>query len=163
MPIYEFYCPDCNTVFSFFSAKVETERRPDCPRCRRPDLDRRPSRFATLSSLGVPDGDQDPLAGVDEGTLERAMEALADGVGESEDPRRLASALRGFGKESGLSLGPKMEAMLGRLEAGEDIETLEAEMQEPGDDSVEDYFRLKRQLTGADHRKPRRDEELYFF
>ena len=45
MPIYEFYCPDCHTVFSFFSSAVDTAASPACPRCSRPGLGRRPSRL----------------------------------------------------------------------------------------------------------------------
>jgi putative FmdB family regulatory protein len=33
MPIYEFYCPDCHTVFSFFSSRIDTAVRPACPQC----------------------------------------------------------------------------------------------------------------------------------
>ena len=93
------------------------------------------------------------------------MESLADGVGDSEDPRQLAQALRGFGRESGLALGPKMEAMLERLERGEDIETLETEMETSEDDELEDYFRLRKGLAGrgAARQRPQVDDELYFF
>ncbi|MCK4728291.1 MAG: zinc ribbon domain-containing protein, partial [Desulfobacterales bacterium] len=34
MPIYEFYCEDCNTIFNFFSRSVNTTKRPPCPRCK---------------------------------------------------------------------------------------------------------------------------------
>ena len=40
MPIYEFYCPDCNTLFNFFSSRINTEKKPDCPKCGRKELDR---------------------------------------------------------------------------------------------------------------------------
>ena len=30
MPIYEFFCPDCNTVFSFYSPTVNTRKIPLC-------------------------------------------------------------------------------------------------------------------------------------
>ena len=49
MPIYEFYCPDCHTIFNFFSARIETEKRPDCPRCGRSKLERRMSVFSHLN------------------------------------------------------------------------------------------------------------------
>jgi hypothetical protein len=26
MPMYEFYCPDCNTIFTFLSKSVNTEK-----------------------------------------------------------------------------------------------------------------------------------------
>ena len=27
MPIYEFYCPDCNTLFNFFSRTINTSKK----------------------------------------------------------------------------------------------------------------------------------------
>jgi len=45
MPIYEFYCVDCHTVFNFFSRRIDTEKRPSCPRCGRPGLERRLQQF----------------------------------------------------------------------------------------------------------------------
>jgi len=47
MPIYEFVCSDCNTVYQFFSKRVDPERIPPCP--KRPGhapLVRQMSRFA---------------------------------------------------------------------------------------------------------------------
>ncbi len=43
MPVYEFYCPDCHTIFNFFSRRVNTAARPACPRCERPELERQVS------------------------------------------------------------------------------------------------------------------------
>ncbi len=48
MPIYEFYCEKCNTVFNFFSRSVNTAKVPACPKCRRP-LTRQMSLFAKVS------------------------------------------------------------------------------------------------------------------
>ena len=33
MPIYEFYCPDCNTIFNFFCRRIVTDKKPACPKC----------------------------------------------------------------------------------------------------------------------------------
>ena len=74
MPIYEFYCRDCHTVYSFFTPRMDTERQPACPRCELQDLERKPSRFATLKHRGEEDG-EDPFAGLDESRLEGAMGA----------------------------------------------------------------------------------------
>ena len=52
MPIYEFYCRDCHTIFSFFSPSVGVERAPSCPRCHRRKLEKRPSTFAMLRRRG---------------------------------------------------------------------------------------------------------------
>lgn len=179
MPIYEFYCADCHTVFSFFSARVAPDARPACPRCGRPELPRRPSRFATLSARpgaeeGEPGGIEEQLFGqVDEERLERAFEAMAsefeglEGSGEGDaepDPRQLSRALRRFTELTGLEAGPKMREMLDRLERGEDPETLEADLGtgEDGDEDLAEFFQLRSKLAAARSRKPKVDETLHF-
>ncbi len=164
MPIYEFYCPDCHTVYSFFSARVAPDRRPDCPRCSRPNLERRPSSFATLRHRG--DDEPDPFESLDESRLEGAMETLmreAGGLNE-EDPRAMGRMMRRFGELTGLEMGGRMEELVQRMEAGEDPDRLEDEMDgELGDDeSLDDFFRLKKALGERRSKRPRVDEELYF-
>jgi len=171
MPIYEFYCPDCHTVFSFFSATVDTAARPACPKCGRPDLGRRPSRFATLSAGRAEEGEadaDDPFAGVDEARMERAMEELGaefEGMGDDAepDPRQMSRLLRRFSEVTGLEAGPKLREMLDRLERGEDPEALEAEMGgDEGDDDLSDFFALKKRLAGGRAARPKVDETLHF-
>jgi putative FmdB family regulatory protein len=177
MPIYEFYCPDCNTLFSFFAARTTVEARPACPRCGRPDLDRRPSRFATLKRAGTAEGDgpadpDDPFAGIDETRLEGAMEALAgemEGMEEGEgpqDPRQVSRFLRRFTELTGLEAGPKMKEMLERLDRGEDPDTLDEELggggEEGGDEDLADFFKLKKAALARRARRPKVDETLYF-
>lgn len=167
MPIYEFYCPDCHTVYSFHTPSPHNERRPDCPKCRLPELERKPSSFATLKNR---DGDVDAIdgdgfEGLDESKLEAAMGTL---MGEMErvddnDPKAMAHMMRRFGELSGLEMGGRMEEMMRRLEAGEDPEALESEMDAPGDggeESVDDFFRVKKAIQKR--RRPRVDDELYF-
>ena len=31
MPIYEFYCAKCNTIYNFFSRTANTDKIPTCP------------------------------------------------------------------------------------------------------------------------------------
>jgi putative FmdB family regulatory protein len=166
MPIYEFYCPDCHTIFSFLSRKVDTTTRPACPRCRRARLDREVSAFA---ALGQAKGDEDGLpAGLDETKMEQAVESLA---AESErmnedDPRQAAQLMRKFAGMTGLRFGKGMEEAMGRMEAGEDPEAIEQEM---GDAMAADEDPLiasggaKPPVGGrpAGRRPPRRDGTLY--
>jgi putative FmdB family regulatory protein len=168
MPIYEFYCSDCNTLFNFFSATVDTERRPACPRCGRPEIERRPARFATLSRSATSETEEDDLlSGVDESRLAAAMAGLEGelgGLNEDADPRQFAGILRKVSRASGLEPGPKMEEMLARLESGADLGSLEDEMELPeGDEAFEEYFRLRKRAALARSPRPTIDEELYFF
>jgi putative FmdB family regulatory protein len=173
MPIYEFYCPDCHTVFSFFSSAVDTQASPACPRCGRAGLGRRPSRFAALSALGSGQESEEPspFGDLDDARLERAMDSLAgemEGLSdaEAEDPRHLARFFRKFGEASGLAPGPRMEEMLGRLERGEDPDALEEEYggdPEAGDEEMlGEFFQLKKQAQTRRGRKPAIDDTLYF-
>lgn len=170
MPIYEFFCSDCNTLYSFFTSQIDTEKRPGCPKCGRSDLERRPARFAALtrSSETSPEESEDPFAGLDERQMEAAMTGLEHELGgldeDNPDPRQLANALRKIGGATGLEMGPKMEEMLSKLEAGADPDSLEEEMGDmgEGDESFDDFFRLKKKAAAL-RRRPRVDEELYFF
>jgi len=164
MPIYEYYCSDCHTLFNFFSATINTTARPDCPRCGHAELERRPARFATLKHRG--DEEPDPFGDLDEDRLAGVMESMMGEMGDledNEDPRQLATLFRRFGEASGLEFGPRMEEMMSRLEAGEDPDKLEEEMGDEFDDdsTMEEFFRL-RQRGWRSGRSPRVDETLYF-
>jgi putative FmdB family regulatory protein len=131
MPIYEFYCPDCHMVFSFFSRKVNTAARPPCPKCRRGALEREVSLFAAPGRAreDAGDGAGADLPG-DEGKMERALSSLA-GEAESlneDDPRQAAQLMRKFSRMTGMELGEGMRTALERMEAGEDPEQVEQEM-----------------------------------
>ncbi|MCL1921947.1 MAG: zinc ribbon domain-containing protein, partial [Kiritimatiellaeota bacterium] len=62
MPLYEFYCEPCHTVFTFRAMRVDTETRPSCPVCKAP-LKREVSTFAHImkgQSAPAPDGADAP-------------------------------------------------------------------------------------------------------
>ncbi len=164
MPIYEFFCPACNTIFNFYSRRLHGGRRPDCPQCGRKELEKQFSSFATIGRAKEPAGGEgdDPLAGIDEAKMERAMESLmreAQGMSE-EDPRQMANLMRKFTEKTGISLGGRMEEALSRLEAGEDPEALEQEMGDlmEGDDAFS-IEALRAKARGV--RAPQHDQTLY--
>jgi putative FmdB family regulatory protein len=129
VPVYEFYCPDCHTIFNFFSRRVNTDKRPHCPRCGRPELERQVSRFAVSKGRPETEGD-DSMPDIDESRMERAMQALAseaEGLDE-DDPRQAARMMRKLSEAMGTELGGGMEEAIRRMEAGEDPEQIEAEM-----------------------------------
>lgn len=134
MPIYEFYCADCHRLFSFLARSVNTAAQPACPRCGRAEIARRPSAFAI--SKGRPERDtgsgeaDDPFAGVDDARLEHAMQALASEVEtlDENDPRAQAQLVRRLFDATGLPVQGGLAEALRRLEAGEDPDTVEAQM-----------------------------------
>ena len=162
MPIYEFYCDPCNTIFNFFSRTVNTRKVPRCPRCKQNKLSRQVSMFA-VTGRAKEDSDMDDLP-MDEAQMEKAMQMLA---GEAEkinedDPRQAAQLMRKLTRMTGLELGDGMEEALSRMEQGEDPEQIEAEMGDllEGDDPFQ--LKGKKGLAGrARRRAPERDETLY--
>ena len=161
MPIYEFYCEDCNTIFNFFSKTVNTSKKPKCPRCKRRSLSRRMSPFAIAGRAGD-DGDLDDFP-LDESKMEKAMQALAgqaENINE-DDPKQAANLMRKLSDMTGLELGAGMTEALRRMESGEDPDQIEAEM---GDLlESEDPFVLPGKKGGRSKikRAPERDETLY--
>jgi len=118
MPIYEYYCADCNTIFQFLirgSSGTEIDT-PVCPSCGT-GLKRVMSNFSVASSSTSPDdvGDDPMLAGLDE-----------------EDPRAMAGAIRRMADQMGEELEPDMLEALTRLESGEDPESIEKDLADAG-------------------------------
>lgn len=130
MPVYEFYCPDCHTVFNFFSRRVDTTSRPDCPRCARKELSRRVSLFAISKGRPESEDDEGLPAGMDEEKMMRAFESMAgdfDNVDEN-DPKQAARMMRRLFDATGMKLGDGMADAIRRMEAGEDPDQIEQEM-----------------------------------
>ncbi len=161
MPIYEFFCKDCNTVFNFFSSRINTDKQPDCPKCGRKKLEKMMSTFAIVGKAKE-QGD-DPLAGLDETRMEQAFEGLmreAENINE-EDPRQMATLMRKFSDKTGISLGEQMEEALSRMEAGEDPDQIEQEMGDLlGGDSGFSLEDMKKKVRSGP-KPPVYDEKLY--
>ena len=160
MPIYEFYCPRCNTIYNFFSRSANTEKIPSCPRCKTKKLERRMSVFSVVS--GQKGDREDNLPPMDEAKMARAMEMLgreAEGI-DGDDPRQAAAMMRKLSEATGLRLKPEMEDALSRMERGEDPEKIEEEMGELLDD--DNPFSLEGAgKTRGERPAPRVDETLY--
>jgi putative FmdB family regulatory protein len=160
MPIYEFYCEPCNTIFNFFSRRINTTKIPSCPKCDR-DLQRQMSTFATIGRAKEESDELPP--GFDESRMEQALGELmgeAENINE-DDPRQMAQFMRKFTEKSGLDLGDGMQEAIARLEAGEDPETIEQEMGDifEGEDPL--AMLKKKGGRGGRTSRPLRDETLY--
>jgi putative FmdB family regulatory protein len=162
MPIYEFYCENCNTIFNFFSRTVNTKKKPKCPQCKTKTLSRQMSAFA-VTGKAKEDSDMDDLP-FDESKMEQAMGMLAgeaDTMNE-DDPRQAANLMRKLTDMTGMKLGAGMEEALARMEKGEDPDKIEEEMGDLLEE--EDPFIMpgKKGAAGKTNRPaPKRDETLY--
>lgn len=160
MPIYEFFCAGCNTIFNFFSARINTSKTPQCPKCSKP-LCRQMSTFATIGRAKEPE--EAGLPDIDESKMERVLESLTREAGNinEDDPRQMAGVMRKFTEQTGLALGEGMEEALARMEAGEDPDKIEAEMGDILED--EDPLSMFAKKAGRSVRRaaPQRDETLY--
>lgn len=132
MPIYEFYCPNNNRIYSFLARTLayagKTPRCPDNPKFK---LERVVSRFAVTGRAkekpDAPPGggpEDDPRMDVMMAEMEREFSGMDE---ENPDPRQLARMMRKMSSITGEKMPAEMEEMIGRMEKGEDPEKLEEE------------------------------------
>lgn len=136
MPIYEFYCRPCHTIYSFFARSTTTKAEPICPKCGMKKLDKQISRFAISKGLSEPSqAESDPFANVDEAQMEKLMAEMASTFGEdgeegTENPQQMAHMMKKLFDTTGMQpTGAMLEAMR-RMEAGEDPDKIDEEMGE---------------------------------
>lgn len=123
MPIYEYLCRRCNTIFQFLVRHPSETTSPVCPKCDKSDeMERIMSSFSVKrGASSIEDmGDDQSLAGLD-----------------TEDPKAMARSIRQMADEMGEDLGSEVSEALTRLEAGEDPEKIERDLEESGFDTGE--------------------------
>lgn len=161
MPIYEFYCKDCHTLYNFFSRTINTTTSPRCPGCKKDSMTRQVSLFAVTGRASEADDADLPF---DERKMEKAMAMLgneAEHLNE-DDPRQAANLMRKLTDMTGMELGPGMQEALRRMEQGEDPDRIEAEMGHLLES--EDPFVLpdaKGKGPAARRSQPAKDDTLY--
>lgn len=138
MPIYEYRCADCRRRVSVFFRSFNAVTEPACPRCSGRNLTRLMSKVAVHRSATGDDGGD--FGGGDDDL--DGMGGMLDGLDE-DDPRAMARAMRQMSAQMGEPLEPEMEQALGRLERGEDPESVMAGLGEAADgagDDLDDEF-----------------------
>ena len=159
MPIYEFYCERCNTIFSFYSKSINTSKQPICPKCREMKLKRFLSIFSTLRESH--EGKSEDSLPFDEEKMERAFGMLAREAQtiNEDDPKQAANLMRKLSEMAGLNMGKGMKEAIERMEAGEDPEKIEEEI---GDILEEEPIVLpEKKLSREKRQTPFMDETLY--
>jgi putative FmdB family regulatory protein len=165
MPIYEFYCIDCHTIFNFLSRSANTRKRPKCPKCDRPKLDRKMSRFAISKQRSETEEGEEGMPDFSEAQMERMlaeMEHEADGMNE-DDPRQMARLMRKLQDGAGLPMSDAMEEAIRRMEQGEDPDKIDEEMGDllDSDDALFGEGRPSLKRLSRQFRPPNIDDALY--
>jgi putative FmdB family regulatory protein len=138
MPIYEFACPKCRTIFNFLSKRMNPEHPPVCPKCGNKKMEKQMSRFAMSRGLKDADGPnsagdeaEDGMPNFDDPRVARVMDEMERDMAHMDEnnPRHMAQMMRKMKEILPPGSMPKeMEAAIKRLEAGEDPEKIEEDM-----------------------------------
>lgn len=133
MPLYEFYCEPCHTIFTFRAKRVDTATVPKCPTCGAP-LQRQVSPFAHITKGDSPDGcgcDHDELADAKrEDAIARMANQMDDMAGDDADPAEAVKAMRKMAEAGGLHFNKEVREAMARIEAGEDPEKIDEEFKD---------------------------------
>ncbi len=122
MPFYNYRCRDCGRKVTLFFENYTAydEAEPACSRCGSKNVVEIIGRVAIAKSE---DARLDSLA--DPGAL---------GDLDENDPKSMGRWMRKMSQEMGEDMGPEFDEVIGRLEAGEDPESIEQSMPELGDE-----------------------------
>lgn len=177
MPIYEFYCPDNNKLYSFYARSLAmSDKTPRCPDDPKLKMRKVVSSFA-VTGRAKEKPDLPPGAeSAEDAKMEAAMMEMEREFGsmdsENPDPKMLARMMRKMSAITGEKMPGEMDEMIRRMEAGEDPEKLEEEYGDAfGDEGPEGGMPgmpgaeekdpgLKEQLRRL-RRRPQRDKTLY--
>lgn len=175
MPIYEFYCPKNNTVYSFLSQRsISGEEIPRCPADSRFKMERLVSGFSVTGRHAEKEAG-DGLGDMDDSRMEAAMAELESEMSgmdeENPDPRQMGRLMRRMSELTGESLDGQMEEMVRKMEEGQDMEALEEEFgdamddeevgAEEGGDEPSGNDALRKLMRNYRDRGPRKDPVLY--
>lgn len=168
MPIYEFYSPETNKIYSFFARSLSQGKGiPRCPDRKAAPMERLVSRFAVTGRArgknepSDAEGGDDAKLGQAIAAMEQEMSSMSE---DSVDPRQLGSLMRKMTEATGKKMPAQMAEMIKRLEKGESPEKLEEEYGETFENFSEEDFaphagREKKRLLRRP--APTRDPNLY--
>jgi putative FmdB family regulatory protein len=161
MPIYEFYCKGCNTIYNFFSKSVNTKKIPMCPKCKIAGLSRQISVFSVTGK--AKEGNDFADMPFDENKMEKAMQMLERDAGNinEEDPKQTAALMRKLSDVAGFKLGSGMDEAIRRLEKGEDPDRIESEMGDALEQEEPFFLSGKKGSRTKKRIAPARDDRLY--
>jgi hypothetical protein len=137
MPIYEYYCPDNNTIYQFFAKRLaQGQTIPACPDNPAFRMRKLVSTFAVTSggksdepsASGAP---ADAAGGEpDDPRMEAAMGAMEREFAhiDENDPKAMARMMRRMSELTGEKIDGEMEEVVRKLEEGADPDSLEEQL-----------------------------------
>ncbi len=148
MPIYEYYCPDNNTIYQFYAKTLAQGKLvPACPDNPKLLMQKALSTFAVKTggkkssaaqasegAVGGPDASGDPA---EDARMEAAMNAMEGEFAnvDENDPRAMGRMMRRMSELTGEKIDGEMEEVVRKLEEGADPESLEEQLGgDPGSD-----------------------------
>ncbi len=174
MPIYEYYCPDNNRIYSFYAKTLAqgqtTPRCPDNPAFRMKKIvspfaftgGARKSRDEKPAGAGEAGGDA-----AEDARMEAAMSAMEGEFAnvDENDPRAMARMMRRMSELTGEKLDGEMEEVVRKLEEGADPDELEGQMGDtmggPEDDDPSGGGMGGEEKPPADPKEPRHRFRLH--
>jgi putative FmdB family regulatory protein len=110
MPLYEYYCKPCHTIFSFLSRTAHVARQPACPRCGGA-LRKQVSSFAFSQKMrgteSLPFATQRAAEGV------KKVKGEIDRLKSEESPQRAEQFKKNFERWSGVKLDHSVSTLKG--------------------------------------------------
>ncbi|MBN2109023.1 MAG: hypothetical protein JW832_16475 [Deltaproteobacteria bacterium] len=110
MPIYEYYCKPCHTIFSFLSRTANISRQPACPRCGG-ELHKQVSSFAFSQKMRgtekLPFSTQQAEEGV------KKLKNEIDRLKSEESPQRAEQFKKNFERWAGVKLDHNIGSLRG--------------------------------------------------
>lgn len=123
MPIYDYYCLNCQKRFDIFMTYAEYGTKTvTCPNCHSRNIRRRIPRVRVAKSE---ESRMDSLAG--DFSDPSAMAGLEN------DPQAMGRMMRKMGKEMGEEMPPEFDEVVDRLEKGQSPEDIEKELPDLGE------------------------------
>ncbi len=133
MPIYEYFCPDNNTIYQFYAKTLaQGQTVPKCPQNPKFRMQKIVSAFAVTGRTkeepkAAAGAGGDPAEDARMDAAMNAMESEFSNIDEN-DPRAMARMMRRMSELSGEKIDDQMEEVVRKLEEGTDPDALEDQL-----------------------------------
>ena len=128
MPLYEFYCKPCHTIYTYRFQRVDTSTVPPCPVCGA-KLSREVSPFVYIvkgKNSADPMEDGESASRMDQ-VMAQMGERLQSLDDDDADPREAVKVMKELASAGGMTFNKEVQEAMARIEAGEDPEKIDEE------------------------------------